>query len=279
MRFDSVMGSAVFSHSQHVTLAKGDCKSCHNKLFPMAKADLNYRQGLHTVAEAAKTSCAGCHAPSGTAFASAGNCQRCHGDLGTPRATPKTGISGLPESRTLETRVGAARFDHARHVAIGKGDCRSCHNKIFPLAKGVLNYADNLHATAEQNKTSCGACHRESGTAFASKGNCLKCHTELTSRADLPALAAPIHYATRLGEVTFSHNSHLRAAKGDCTQCHFKVFAMERRGLAGYAADYHRTAEANGALCAACHAPEKPAFATLNNCRRCHQGLEVQSAN
>jgi c(7)-type cytochrome triheme protein len=245
----------------------------------MSKSDLNYRQGLHRVAESVKSSCAGCHAPSGTAFPSAENCQRCHGDLGTPRATPATGVSGLPDSQSVETRLGPAKFDHARHVTINKEDCRSCHNKIFPLAKGMLNYADNLHATAEQNKSSCGACHRDGGTAFATKNNCLNCHTALNARSDLPALAAPIRYATRLGEVTFNHNRHIREVQGDCTQCHFKVFPMERRELTGYAADYHRTAEANGGLCAACHAPGKPAFATLNNCRKCHLGLERQSAN
>jgi len=101
----------------------------------------------------------------------------------------------------------------------------------------------------------------------------------LNARADIPALAVPIRYATRLGEVTFNHNRHIREAHGDCTQCHFKVFPMERRGLTGYAADYHRTAEANGAMCAACHTHGKAAFETLNNCRKCHLGLERQSAN
>jgi hypothetical protein len=33
-----------------------------------------------------------------------------------------------------------------------------------------------MHKTSETNKTSCGACHHEGGTSFASKGNCNKCH-------------------------------------------------------------------------------------------------------
>ena len=246
----------------------------------MAKADLQYRNGLHRTAEAARTSCAGCHAPSGTAFASSNNCQRCHSGLGTPRPTPSTGLSGLPDSRPIETRLGPAKFDHPRHVTLNKNDCQSCHNRIFPLAKGLLNYADNLHRTAEQNKTSCGACHRESGTAFATKDNCLKCHTELKAQGSLAALAKPVQYATRLGPVSFDHSRHLKEAHGDCSQCHDKLFRMERRGLAGYSADYHRGAEARGELCAACHAPgSNKAFATLNNCRKCHQGLEVSRAN
>jgi c(7)-type cytochrome triheme protein len=279
LRFDTSLGTATFDHAQHVTLAKGDCVACHNKLFPMAKADLNYRAGLHRPAESARTSCAGCHAPSGSAFASADNCQRCHTGLGTPRPTPKTGVSGLPDSRSIETRLGPAKFDHARHVDISKGNCRSCHNQIFPLAKGMLGYADNLHRTAEENKTSCGSCHRDNGTAFAAKDNCLKCHTELNARGSIAALDAPLTYANRLGPVTFNHNLHIGKGKGDCSDCHNRLFPMGRRGLPGYSADYHRTAEAKGELCAACHAPGKTAFATLHNCRRCHQGLELQSAN
>jgi c(7)-type cytochrome triheme protein len=279
MRFETSLGTATFNHAQHVNLAKGNCTSCHNNLFPMAKADLNYRAGLHKAAESARSSCAGCHFPGGSAFASEGNCQRCHTGLGTPRPTPNTGMSGLPNLRSVDTRLGPAKFDHARHIDISKGDCRSCHNKIFPLAKGLLNYADNLHRTAEQNRTSCGACHREGGTAFASKDNCLKCHTELNARGSVPALAKPIVYTSRLGPVSFNHDRHIREARGDCTRCHQKLFPMERRGLDGYSADYHRVAEANGELCAACHAPGKGAFASLDNCTKCHQGLERQSAN
>lgn len=279
IQFETSLGPANFNHARHTTRVKGDCTACHNKLFPMAKADLNYGAGLHRPAEAAGTSCAGCHAPSGGAFASAGNCQRCHSGLGAPRATPQTGLSGIPDFRSIETKLGPAKFDHAKHVTISKGDCRSCHNRIFPLARGLLNYADNLHRTAEQNRTSCGACHREDGSAFASRNNCLNCHTELNARASLPVLGAAITYQTRLGPVSFEHTRHLQEVQGDCTFCHNKVFAMDRRGLAGYADDYHRTAEAGGKLCAACHAPGKTAFASLHNCRRCHQGLEIQSAN
>lgn len=278
LRFDTSLGSAAFDHARHVNLAKGDCTACHNKLFPMARTDINYRAGLHRAAESARTSCAGCHAPFGTAFTSEGNCQRCHTGLGTPRPTPQTGLSGLPDSRSIPTRLGPAKFDHARHVNISEGNCRSCHTQIFPLAKGMLGYADNLHRTAEQNRTSCGACHRDSGQAFGSKDHCLSCHTELKAQGSVPALAKPVTYANRMGPVNFNHSLHIREAGGNCSRCHNKVFPMECRGLAGYSTDYHRRAEENGELCAACHAPGKTAFASLDNCRRCHQGLELQSA-
>lgn len=279
MQFNTPLGTASFDHNEHVKLAKGDCTSCHNKLFPMAKADLQYRQGLHKTAEASRSSCAGCHVSGGSAFASANNCGRCHAGLGTPRPTPNTGISGLPDSRPIETRLGPAKFDHDRHINLLKNDCRGCHNRVFPLAKGLLNYADNLHRTAEQIRTSCGSCHRDSGTAFATKDNCLKCHTELKAQGSIAALAKPVNYPTRLGPVSFDHGKHLLAAHGECGQCHDKVFPMARQGLSGYSSDYHRAAESKGDLCASCHAPGNKAFATLNNCRKCHQGLEVSRAN
>ncbi|BDC50791.1 hypothetical protein F183_A31070 [Bryobacterales bacterium F-183] len=278
MYFDTTLGKAAFDHKQHVDLAKGDCTSCHNKLFPMAKQELNYKAGLHKVAEAAKTSCAGCHAPGGSAFAAQNNCARCHSGLGTPKATPRTGVSGLPDARTIETKLGPAKFDHAKHVTLAKNNCQSCHNAIFPLSKGMMGYADNLHRTAEQNHTSCGACHRDGGGAFASKDNCLNCHTELKSRGPIAALQNPIVYTARLGAVAFDHAVHVKETHGDCGPCHSQVFAMARKGLPGYAADYHRLAEAKGQQCGACHAQGKSAFATLNNCRKCHQGLELSSA-
>ncbi|HEU0121886.1 MAG TPA: cytochrome c3 family protein [Bryobacteraceae bacterium] len=279
VRYSTSLGVAMFDHGKHLTHAKGDCTSCHNKLFPMAKGDLKYAAGMHKAAEAARTSCAGCHAAGGSAFASADNCQKCHTGLGTPRPTPRTGLSGLPESRAVETKLGAARFDHGKHVTISKGDCRSCHMQVFPLAKGMLGYADNLHRTAEQNRTSCGSCHVAGGTAFASKDNCLRCHTDLQAKGAIAALAKPVTYANRLGPVSFDHNQHIAKSGGKCGDCHDRLFAMQKRGLTGYSEDYHRKAEGRGELCAACHAPGKSAFGSLNNCRKCHQGLELQSAN
>ena len=77
--FEAKPGKVVFNHAAHVEKAGGKCDSCHPKLFPKSKEPLNYKKGIHKPAEAAKTSCAGCHVAGGTAFESKGNCKKCHG--------------------------------------------------------------------------------------------------------------------------------------------------------------------------------------------------------
>jgi c(7)-type cytochrome triheme protein len=77
--FKAKNGNVTFNHEAHNKRVKGDCKVCHDKLFPQsATAPLNYRAGIHKVSEAKKTSCGACHFPGGTAFASQGNCTKCH---------------------------------------------------------------------------------------------------------------------------------------------------------------------------------------------------------
>ena len=270
------LGTATFDHARHGDRDGTTCASCHNRLFPMSAVELDYGDDLHRSAEAARTSCAGCHFPGGTTFASAGNCAQCHVGLGQPRATPSTGVSGVPNLPDVETRLGPARFDHQRHVELAGNDCRSCHNQVFPLTRGLLNYADNLHKTAEANQTSCGACHRPAGTAFESEGNCLQCHVDPTARAAGSAmgLQRSLVYGNRLGDVIFNHDQHIVDAENSCVACHNTAFRMDQVGLAEYSRDYHRSAEASGSSCASCHRPGGSAFGALNNCTRCHVGLE-----
>lgn len=278
LRYKTSLGEARFDHAKHVDHAAGRCVDCHNALFPMeAGLKLHYGEDLHRAAEAAKSSCAGCHVDGGTAFASVGKCSECHVGLGRPTPTPVTGVSGIPGVPSIDTKLGPARFDHKKHIELAKDNCQACHNKIFPLEKGLLSYEDNLHKTAEAAKTSCGACHFPGGEAFASKGNCLKCHTDAstTERGSLLGLPERIFYRNPLGDVAFNHDRHIVDAKGDCKECHGDLWPMDRVGLKGYSEDYHRTAERKSESCAACHAPRKSSFGSLNNCTRCHQGLEL----
>ncbi len=78
--FESKMGNITFQHVKHAERVKGDCKVCHDKLFPQSRAPINYKAGMHKTAEAKKIACAGCHVAGGTAFATAGNCSnsKCH---------------------------------------------------------------------------------------------------------------------------------------------------------------------------------------------------------
>jgi c(7)-type cytochrome triheme protein len=77
--FTTKQGNVTFDHAAHVTRAKNDCATCHDKVFQQSKtAPLNYKAAVHKTAENAKMSCGACHAPGGLAFESKGNCAKCH---------------------------------------------------------------------------------------------------------------------------------------------------------------------------------------------------------
>ncbi len=93
------------------------------------------------------------------------------------------GISALlaqkpPEKLVFPTKMGNVTFNHAAHVMRANGNCMTCHDKLFPQSNAPLNFKANMHKTAEDSKTSCGACHVAGGAAFEVKGNCAKCHVK-----------------------------------------------------------------------------------------------------
>lgn len=84
-----------------------------------------------------------------------------------------------PDEIVFEAKPGNVTFPHAKHVEAAKNDCKVCHDALFKQAKGSLgDYKANMHKNSETAKTSCGACHHEGGKAFATKGNCNKCHVK-----------------------------------------------------------------------------------------------------
>jgi c(7)-type cytochrome triheme protein len=83
-----------------------------------------------------------------------------------------------PEKLVFESKMGNVTFDHAKHAERVKADCKTCHDKLFPQSKTPLNYKEKMHQVAEAGKTSCAGCHHTGGMAFASKGNCAKCHVK-----------------------------------------------------------------------------------------------------
>jgi c(7)-type cytochrome triheme protein len=89
-----------------------------------------------------------------------------------------------PTKLVFETKMGNVTYDHAAHVKRAKGDCKMCHDKLFQQsAKAPLNYKPNMHKTAEANQTACAACHHAGGMAFATAGNCAKCHVKATPKS------------------------------------------------------------------------------------------------
>ena len=84
-----------------------------------------------------------------------------------------------PEKMVYETKNGKVTFEHTKHIEREKQNCKVCHDKLFPKKKAPLQYAKNVHKLAEAGKYSCAACHVAEGKAFASKGNCKKCHVKV----------------------------------------------------------------------------------------------------
>jgi c(7)-type cytochrome triheme protein len=76
--FEAKTGNITYLHDKHLEREKGNCKACHEVFFPQKKAPLNYKVGMHKVAETKKISCAGCHHTGGKAFETKGNCTKCH---------------------------------------------------------------------------------------------------------------------------------------------------------------------------------------------------------
>src|SRR5262249_49117666 len=147
-----------FDHAKHLQRAKGQCGACHDKYFRMERADLRYKGNLHRTAEASRTSCGGCHASGGEAFSSTGACEKWHTSFSQPMrasaatattATAADASSALPGELRFDTAMGTASFNHSEHVRLAKGECTSCHNKLFPMAKADLNYRQGLHRAAE----------------------------------------------------------------------------------------------------------------------------------
>jgi len=76
--YPSKQGDVTFNHALHAKRVNNNCKACHDRFFPESSAPLNYKAAEHKTAEAAKTSCAGCHYPGGDAFQTKGNCVKRH---------------------------------------------------------------------------------------------------------------------------------------------------------------------------------------------------------
>jgi c(7)-type cytochrome triheme protein len=83
-----------------------------------------------------------------------------------------------PDKIVFETKMGKVTFDHAKHGEREKGDCKVCHDKLFPQSREPINFKPGMHKPAEAKKTSCAACHVAGGKAFETKGNCNKCHVK-----------------------------------------------------------------------------------------------------
>jgi len=141
---------ATFSHAFH-TQAYG-CKECHTKTFPFKAV-----AGKATMADMGKgKSCGLCHNGK-SAFASSGDCDKCHKGM-------------KPGNIKFQTDGGEATFSHTFHTEAYK--CADCHTKLFPYKAGAQK---TTMSDMEAGKA-CGACHNKGKDAFPVQGDCEKCH-------------------------------------------------------------------------------------------------------
>ncbi len=81
-----------------------------------------------------------------------------------------------PETLTFKSKMGDVLYNHAAHVKSQKGDCKVCHDKLWPQKAGAPLGFKAPHVKLETANTSCGFCHHKGGQAFTTVGNCKKCH-------------------------------------------------------------------------------------------------------
>ncbi len=72
-----------------------------------------------------------------------------------------------PEKIVFPSRQGAVTFFHAKHIDREKGDCTSCHDKLWMQTSAPL-----------KNSQGCHTCHTADGKAFNAndRSNCVRCH-------------------------------------------------------------------------------------------------------
>ncbi len=225
------LGTALFSHSNHIANTGGACKSCHNGKVITGK------EKAVSMAEMEKgRTCGFCHNGK-QAFAVTANCDNCHKGLN-------------PKEVTFNLKgTTPATFSHKFHTqAYG---CKDCHTKIFPYKSvvGKANMDDMLKGK------SCGSCHNGKD-AFASSADCDKCHKGMKP--------GKITFKTSAGDATFSHDFHTQAYK--CSDCHIKIFQFKSGAVKASMGDME-----SGKSCGACHNKGKDAFSVQDDCGKCHK--------
>ncbi|MDD2850641.1 MAG: cytochrome c3 family protein [Desulfuromonadaceae bacterium] len=141
---------ATFSHAFHTEAYS--CKDCHTKTFPYKTVI-----GQASMDDMGKgKSCGACHNGK-DAFASGGDCDKCHKGM-------------KPGKITFKTLAGEAMFSHEFHLEAYK--CADCHTKIFPYKAGKTK----VTMGDMENGKSCGTCHNKGKDAFSVQDECGKCH-------------------------------------------------------------------------------------------------------
>lgn len=198
-------------------------------------------------------------------------------------ATPDSLALRLPPDAVFQRVVGpdsAVVFRHGTHVPLASERCTACHPQLFRILTPTFSVT---HADMNAGR-SCGACH-DGEHAFGTRASesCAVCHvgraTAAAAATRTPATPAgtpayrgpkPITYSqgeVSPGSVTFQHATH---ARGACSQCHPKLFAMKTTPAGTNAKPRGDLHEVTG--CGACH-DSKKSFGVEDEqaCAKCHR--------
>ena len=240
------VGSRRFDHDRHAASAGAagkpvTCGACHD----------DQRKAEHD-------RCAGCHAfPSSCSVMQtpgvagpARVCRTCH-TVTRPECMPKD-LPPLPAASSF-----AARFTHAKHLAIGPSIERDC---------GVCHRAQVAQPSKQKAHALCSGCHNANG-ARPTMTECAACHA---TGAAKPGPAAPGAAANDPFRIPgFDHRIHTSASKlTACLSCHDKAVGdLPKPSMLGCQTRCHdgqKAFSATGTHCTLCHKGTAPAPAMKN---------------
>lgn len=211
-------GTLLFSHGKH--LGMYTCTDCHDSLFKATRENVHISMAQMERGKG----CGACH-DGKTAFSVKGDCIKCH------------------QVGNIKMAAGSL-FSHNIHIEMPYR-CDECHNKLY--VPGPNRKHDTMR-DMELGK-SCGVCH-DGKTAFSVKGDCQKCHQNI-SNINFKAFGA-----------LFSHPAHTKLFK--CSDCHSSIFIG-----GAYSERFNMPQMEQGKSCGACH-DGKTAFGVTSNCAKCH---------
>lgn len=95
----------------------------------------------------------------------------------------------------------------------------------------------------------------------------------VTASSDAYGVPADILYTRPVATVAFSHQTHAVEQGFKCSTCHSGIFQMKAQTVASKS-DFNMKGLASGKYCGSCHSAEHDvAFATSDQCARCHIGV------
>jgi c(7)-type cytochrome triheme protein len=80
----------------------------------------------------------------------------------------------------------------------------------------------------------------------------------------------PLVFKSKMGDVTFDHEAHVKREKNDCKTCHPKPWPQSAKAPLNFKDAMHKKSEAEKASCAQCHHKGGSAFAAMGSCNKCH---------